>query len=250
METAKLPARVPGGHPLIADHLRDHLRPAGGLVVGSQRKGRDVAAAVTLDAPLLENVDDAVGIGDRRIRLGRPHPTDQAAHGVCPRRGHALAGQQLVERLGQLVPPRLFPDKAHAVLVVDAARIADRAVAIEHEHLGRAGGAELIRHAVAGILEDGKLDAVRPGVGGDFREGVVHVGIDRHERHALRAVCLMQPRQPGAVELCQGALGAQEGDHDKLLIGKVIERMLLASNVFERETGDWRCVRTGATDRC
>ena len=54
----------------------------------------------------------------------------------------------------------------------------------------------------------------------------------------------MEPLQAGAVELRQGALGAQEGDHDELLTGKVVERMLLASDVFEREPGNGRAGRT------
>ena len=125
---------------------------------------------MTFHTPLLEDAGDAIGIGDRRACLGLPRPADEAAHGVCPRRGHGLAVQQLVERLGQVVPPGLFPDKPHAILVVDAARVADHAVSIEHEHLGRAGGSELVRHSVSGVFQDRKIDAVRPGVRGDFRK--------------------------------------------------------------------------------
>ena len=175
MEAAKLPARMPGGHPLVADHLSDHFGPAGRLVVGRQRERRDVTAAVAFDASIPEDVGDAVGIGDRRACLGLPHPADEAADGVRSRHGHALSGEEFVQGVGQLIPPGLLPDIAHAVLVVDAARITNHAVAIEHEHLGRAGGAELVRHPVPGVFEDRKLEAMRAGGGGDFRERVVHV---------------------------------------------------------------------------
>ncbi len=76
-----------------------------------------------------------------------------------------FARQQLVQGDGQVAALRLgalvgdaFALKAE--LVVDAAPIANDAVGVEHEYLGRADRAELVGDHVADVLDEGKLDLV------------------------------------------------------------------------------------------
>ena len=60
---------VPGGHPLLVDHLQQHVAPANHLVVVLQGKGADLTSAVTLHAVTFEDAARLAGEGDLR---GRP----------------------------------------------------------------------------------------------------------------------------------------------------------------------------------
>ena len=63
--------------------------------------------------------------------------------------------------------------------------VTDRAAGIEHERVGRALGAELIGHDIAGILQDRKRDLVLVGIVGDVGQRILGVGVDADEGHAL-----------------------------------------------------------------
>ena len=78
-----------------------------------------------------------------------------------------LAGQHLVERLGQFAAHRRRLADADADLIVDAPLIENLAGTVEDERFRRAASAEAIGDDVGGILEHGEGDAVLLGMSGD-----------------------------------------------------------------------------------
>ena len=127
-ELAVLRIGVPRRHALVAHDLVDHLRPADRFLVGGQRERGDLAAAVTFDAALLEDAGDLLRVRDLGVGLGLADTADQAADRVRAQAGDRLAGEQLVERLGQVLRLGFPALHADAVLVVDPAAIADHAL--------------------------------------------------------------------------------------------------------------------------
>ena len=69
-------------------------------------------------------------------------------------------------------------------------------------------------------------------------EGILLVGIDADERHALLGEPLGQLHQSRSIERCQRALGSQEGNHHGSLVGKVGQRMRFAGGISQREVVD------------
>ena len=96
------------------------------------------------------------------LASGFEHAADQAADRLGRGLADCLAGQQLVDRRGQVaaVHFRLGVSAAglKAILIVDAAGIAHDAVGIEHEHLRIAGRTQLVGQAVVQILQERKLN--------------------------------------------------------------------------------------------
>src|ERR1051325_9814214 len=94
--------------------------------------------AVALLAVLLEDARDVFGVGDLAVFFRLADPADQAARYRRRRAADGLAGQDLVQGQGQVAARRLRPGHVDAELVVDASLVADLALAVQDEHLGRA----------------------------------------------------------------------------------------------------------------
>ena len=64
----------------------------------------------------------------------------------APREGRVdvLAGEELIDGVGEILRLGLGARDADGVLIVDGAVVADCAMFVEQEHFGRARGAELI----------------------------------------------------------------------------------------------------------
>src|SRR5207237_7951800 len=98
----------------------------------------------------------------RRGRLARP--SDEATFRLRGRGRHGLAGEQLLERFGEIAMLRLGPLVTDAVLVVDLPCVANHALIIEHNYFGGAFRAEAVGGRIAWVLQNGKRDAARLGV--------------------------------------------------------------------------------------
>ena len=193
-ERAVLGAGVPGRHPAGLHHLVDHLGPAGGLLVRRQRERRDLPLAVAGDAAVAEDARHLLRVGDGRIPLGLGDPADPAADGLGPRRGDGTAGQQVVERVGQVATRRRRPVDAEAELVVHPAAIAHHPARVEHEDLGRPLDAQPVGQLVAHVLKKRERQVMLLGEPRQRRGGILLVGVDAEERDAL---LLVGPRQLG-----------------------------------------------------
>ena len=86
---------------------------------------------------------------------------------LCDRDADWLAGEDLVEGVGQVVLRRRGGAVAVAELVVDAAAVENCARAIKDERLGRALGTEAVGDDIAGVLENGERQFVFAGMLGD-----------------------------------------------------------------------------------
>ena len=94
-----------------------------------------------------------------------------------PRRSHLLAVQDRGDRVLELVPRGIGVSLAPGdELVVDPAVIANLAVGVDHERLGRHLGAELAGKRSVPVAHDRKLQAEITRVGLDL--GVAQVGVD------------------------------------------------------------------------
>ena len=105
------------------------------------------------DAAIAEDPGDLLGVGDGRVPLGLRDPADPAAGGLGPRRGDRPAGQQVVERRGQVAPGRRRAVHAEAELVVDPAAIAHDPARVEDEDLRRPLDAQPVGQLVAHVLQ-------------------------------------------------------------------------------------------------
>src|SRR3954469_6781540 len=99
---------------------------------------------MAFDAALVEERRDVFGISYSAGGRLLAYAADQAADRFSLGDGDWFSGQQLIEGRFQFGVLRLVFDIADAPLIVDAAAIADGAVAIEDENLGRSLGRELI----------------------------------------------------------------------------------------------------------
>ena len=123
-------------------------------------------------------------------------------------------------------------------LVVDPAVIDDAPLAIEHEHLRRALGAEGVGHFVARVLEHGDLELVLAGEGGQLRERVLLVGVDRDKRDARCGVFACQLLKPAGILSDERTFNANENDRHRLGLLQVVELELLAAKVGQLEVLD------------
>ena len=166
---------------------------------------------MALDAVLLKDARDLLAVSDFGIGDRLTNATDLAANNVRCRHAHLFAGGELADRLGQVAlrgRGALVADAiGEAILIVDASAIAHHAILVEHEHLGRTLGAELIGNLVAGVLQQRKLDVMPLCVGGDFFDRILPVRVDRQEGDLRAFELLGQVSQPRTVELGQRALG-------------------------------------------
>src|SRR5262249_54199427 len=147
-ETAMAGVGVPGRHALFADGLADGLRPGRGIAVSHQFEGTNLSRPVARLAIVLEDAGDLLAVGDglpfRRL-LPRGRPAEGRAKDLGDRLRHRLAGQHVVDGLGQVVAGRPGPLDALAELVVDPAAVARGQAAVQDEGFRYALGPELVR---------------------------------------------------------------------------------------------------------
>ena len=187
-ELAVLGAGVPGGHAAALNHLVDHLGPAGGLLVVAQGKRGDLPLAVAGDATVAEDPGHMLRVGDGRIGPGLGDPADLAADGLGPRRGDRPAGEQVVERRGELAPRRGRTMDAKAELVVDPPAIPDDPVRVQHEDLRRPLDGQPIGQLVAHVFQQRERQVVLPGKPGQRRGGILLIGVNAEESDAFLLV--------------------------------------------------------------
>ena len=229
---------VPGRHPPDGNHLLDRFGPADRLVVRRQRERPHLATAMAEHAVLIEHAGDVLGIRHLASR-GRPlGSADIAAGRLGDGPGHFFSGQQLIERVGNVVARGGRTGIADAVLIVDHASITHSPIAVEDERIGRPLGAELIGHRVSGILQDRKRDLVLAGIVGDVGQRILRVGIDADESHSLVAIAVSQFGQPWTGQPRHRALGAQKDHDDRFLVGPLVELVDGPQIIVQFETRD------------
>ena len=242
-EVAVVRVGVPGGHPLRLDDFFDHRGPAGDLLVAGQGERRDLPLAVAEHAIGVHDAGDLPGVGDVAVGHRLQVAANQTAGRLGLARGHRVAGQHRVERLDQIaIGWRRFLivlDRLEAVLVVDAAAIADHAAGVEHDHFGRALGAHRVGHDLVQILENREFDFMLAREGGDLGDRVLAVRVDAEEDDSLGPVRFGHLGQSRGVRLGQRTLGAQERQHHDLAV-RVVERDRLPVKVLQGEIRDFR----------
>src|SRR5262249_39329609 len=97
---------------------------------------------------------------------------------------------------------------------------------------------EPVRDDVARVLEDGERQLVSVSVAGNVGDGVVLVGVDADEGDAAVLELGGQVGQAGAVQLCQGAIDAEEDDDDELAVVPFAQAALGPAVVAEGEVLD------------
>ena len=115
-------------------------------------------------AAFLQNGGDVLRVSDLAALRLVPDPADETAWSFRRFLAYLFAAQQFVEGLNQVAMRGPGPREADAVLVVDAAPVADHAVFIEHEHLGRAQRPELVGQHVSHIFQNWEGDVVDRGI--------------------------------------------------------------------------------------
>ena len=241
-EMAELRIGMPGGHPPLADDFGNHVGPARDFGVARHREGTDFAGAVTRNAAVVQNPRDLVRVRHLGRRVGRVYATDEATNRGRFRFGDAMSGQQIVEGRLQLAIADRLADKSHAKLIVDAALIADRSLSVEHEDLGCSRCAETIGQLVVQILQHGKVDLARAGIGGQIGQTVLPIGVDPQKLHVPPGVLLLHFSHSPAVEPGQRTLRPQEGDDDDRFVGVFGKAVHFAVSISERETLELRQV--------
>ena len=174
-------------------------------------------------------------VGDGAIGLRLDGASDRTAGHRRQRLRDRLAGEDFIERLGEIATPGGRPREADAVLIVDASLVQNLARAVEDERFRRAVRAELIGDDIGDVLQHGEGDAVFPGMGGDADGRILVVRIDGDERHVARGISLVQLGQARQVGVVDGTLGAEEDDDNRLLRLLVLQRPVLAAGVREGE---------------
>src|SRR5262249_33613390 len=107
-------------------------------------------------------------------------------------------------------------------------------VAVEDDDRRHAGDADAVGQLLAEVLEDREGHVAVVGVGRHLVEVFLLVGVGGQELHLLAAVLLFQGDQAGQVEVGDRAVGAEEGDHDRLVALEVVQRPRGAAQVAER----------------
>ena len=172
-------------------------------------------------------------------------PMMQPGESVCGN-GHRLAGQQFVDRGSQVFARWLVADDAHEVLIVDAALVADVALAIEQKHLRRALGAKLVGHFVAAVFQHRIREVVLPGERRDFGERILRVRHHGDDGHAAVGIFVGDRLQPPRVQLGQRAFRSQKRDDDQIAVGEIGQRVLLAEVIGQAKIGESAGIGRGA----
>ena len=234
-ELAVLRVGVPRRHALLGHDFLDGLGPGAGVIVSQQRHRANLTGAVTLLAMLLQNAADVPGIGDGSFLPGWSHAIDDTARhrgsGNCDR----LALEQFLDGLGQITAGRLVPLDSYAVLIVDAALVANDTSAIEQNRFGRPAGSELVRDFVAQVVQHREGDLMFPGMGGDTLRRVLTIGVDGHKLDAFGGKFLVQLVQSVQEEVVNGAFGADEYQDDCLLLLELGQGNCLTLSVLQGE---------------
>src|SRR5687768_13732738 len=115
---------------------------------------------MALDACCLEDRCNVFGIGhcSRLVSGGTLELADQAAHCRVAVYQHFAASQQRSDRLAQRMALRLVAHVADAVLIVDAALIADSPLAIQYEYFWRARCPENLHESLFRIAQQRELE--------------------------------------------------------------------------------------------
>ena len=141
-ELAMIGAGVPGGHAAVANDLGNRLGPAGGLLIVGQGKRRDLTRSVAGDTMVAQEARDLLRIGHLAVAR-TAHAADPATDGLGLRHGDRLAGQQFLQRNGQVAARGSRPMHADRELVIDAAAVSDRPLRIQHQDFRRPLDSEL-----------------------------------------------------------------------------------------------------------
>ena len=232
-------------HATLFDHFRDRFRPARDFVVTGERERRDLAVAVAFHAAAVQDARDLFRICDGAVRLRLPQLADETAGRFRRRLRNRLAGEQLFQRDFQIVPLGFVARIADAVLIVDPAVVTHVARFVQHEHFRSALGSQLIRHDVPRVFQQRERNVVNPRVRGDFRDGILRVRVDPHERHAARFEFRRQLRQPRPVQFSERTFRPQKRNDHQLVVLEFVQRMRLPAKIFQREIGD-RLIRRGS----
>ena len=184
----------------------DVARAFAGLGEGLERERTDLAPAMALEAVLLEDGRNRAAVGRHRRRLARLG--DRAADRRHLRRHHGApfqdGGDGVVQLAGRRVGVPLLP---RGELVVDPSVVADPALVVDDERLGRDGGAKLRRQGHVLVVHDRVLQAEVLRVRSHLGRRQVGVGADADQPERLRGELLDDPVERRAVRVRDRAFG-------------------------------------------
>src|SRR5262249_13930504 len=117
----------PRRHAVLGDHFLDGGGPRLDVVVVHERHRPDLAGTMAFLAVLLQDARYFLGVGALAGGLWLGGPGDDAAGDGRRRRAHVLAGEHLVDGLGQVAAAWFRAVVANAILIVDPALVTDLA---------------------------------------------------------------------------------------------------------------------------
>ena len=153
---ADLGRGLPGGHDAVLGHGREVVGALSRLLVCVQGERTDLALAVTFLAVLLDDPGDFPTVGGND--LGGLGLRNRAAHGGDMRDLRIMPLEQRGDRVFQVVAGGIGVSHAPGgELIVDPPVVADPAVTVDHERLGRHRRAHLPGERSATVVHHGKL---------------------------------------------------------------------------------------------
>ena len=215
LEAAVLRGGVPGGHSLLLHRLEHHRGPAAHFVERRHVEGADLAGPVAFEAMRLKEGDDVAvecrgGFGGEvAVAIER----DQAADRFGARHGNGPAGEEIVERGGELVGVCGGAGDAGGELIIDSTGVGDVSELIDHHHPAGAGGAERPGDPLAGIHHERECHLHLPGRTQKLRGRILAIGIDADHAHAPIGVVGGDRLEAAGVLPGHRAASAEEGDH-------------------------------------
>ncbi len=215
----------------------DDPRDLGGIGDGADLDGLLAIAGVEPGGELGGGGPHPRRAGQRR-HLG-VHPVQKAAGDPRRRDLHVAIGDDGVEGVLEVGALGLVLALALGVLVVDRPAVADAGEAVEDQGLAGALGQHGVAHLVLDVLQDREVDAGLLRVLGDLLRRLVGVGVEAEEDDALPLEGVVQLDEPRDVQVPDGAIGAEEHEHDRLLADETVERdRPIGRDVVESEVGD------------
>ena len=206
LEVAESGVGMPGGHSPFFDNLADHRGMLADIVIAQQGKWGDFAGPVAVLTLVLNDRRHVFGIGDlvdllpfERVFLfpsldnGRCRGADSRGasdvlaclfgidsieqttdHG-SRRDFHATAGEDLLDRILEVMMGGFRFPRSHPILVVNRPSIAHERQTVEHDHLAGSFREGLVGHDVPFVFEDGEVNLVLFRVRSDLSDGLMGV---------------------------------------------------------------------------
>ena len=179
-------------------------------------------------------------LGERHRPGGRPNlrPGDGTPLHWRLLDGDFASGENIFNRFLQIAARRRFSRSAETVLVVDTAPITQMVLAVEHDHRRRMRDAQGPDAGAVEVFDEGEFGRVPNRLSRRLDNRIVRTDVDCEQLDALGAVVLVELYKRGQVALGQRATGGDKGEHEGLLVVKIVERTRQVTDILERYLAD------------